>query len=387
MLLLVLIAIAKNGCFVTSNEITHPFDQGMQITAEPGYRSVKLNWKFEDEDRPLHFLIKYCELVWSIKYRCRKRYLSTKDNPPTDNGIYHATIYDLRMSTNYTFMIEPQIYEEQLTENVLNKFRQRAKVFEVPSITVTTNGFAAEISRCVEEWSEIAVRTGPHFGGKITVENSNDERCSVYGNRSSSKDIYSLRIHHEICGSHRINNSEIQTTVVVFENKDVVTHNTRRYLVQCNLLPKIFSLQASIHVPNNKKVTETKHVRYPVMEDLDGTEDALSSTSNNVQDSRMDAEQNHFVHRTLHDDVPVIQEDQFLIITVIGCATVVISVGTVLCVMFGPKKKAKNMSMDNTFIKRDNIMQDRNCPTTSDKRISPESSIALTSMRCLNEVS
>lgn len=320
MLPLILVALVQTGPWVAANRIPRPVPTGIELTAEPGYRSVQLKWKYPDPDGATDFLVKYCEVVWNIKYRCRKRYVTAKDQPVSPDGIYRTTIRHLRMSTNYSFALEPGTYPPVPGGT--------AKVFRVPSVTVSTNGFAAEISRCVDLWSEIAVRTGPFFAGKITVENSRDERCSVYGNRSSSRDVYILRIRHDICGSHRINDSEIQSTVVVYENKEVVTHNTRRYLVQCNLLPKIFSLRASVHVPDGEKVGQ--HVRYPVME---GEE----STSNHVRDSRIEAEETRFVHRT--SDPP--EPDQFLLLTVVGCGTVVAAVGAALCLLWARKKTAR----------------------------------------------
>ena len=39
--------------------------------------------------------------------------------------------------------------------------------------------------------------------------------------------------------------------VIVHENKEILTHNSRRYMVVCTFMPEIYSLTASVAVPNH----------------------------------------------------------------------------------------------------------------------------------------
>lgn len=64
-----------------------------------------------------------------------------------------------------------------------------------------TKAFAAEATRCLADVSEVVVNTGRHFGGRISVEDSQDPRCQLLGNRSSDQTSYLFRIDHELCHS------------------------------------------------------------------------------------------------------------------------------------------------------------------------------------------
>ena len=56
---------------------------------------------------------------------------------------------------------------------------------------------SAEAVQCGEAVTEVRVETGPHFGGKISVEDSEDDAgCWVAGDRSSPNTSYSLAIDH-----------------------------------------------------------------------------------------------------------------------------------------------------------------------------------------------
>ena len=57
---------------------------------------------------------------------------------------------------------------------------------------------SAEAVQCGEAVTEVLVETGPHFGGKIAVEDSEGEAgCWVAGDRSSPNTSYSLTIEHD----------------------------------------------------------------------------------------------------------------------------------------------------------------------------------------------
>ena len=90
------------------------------------------------------------------------------------------------------------------------------------------------------------MNTGPFFNGKISVEGApldQDSRCSLYGNHSSIKEIYTMTINHLLCGSkvvvsvyfHSSHDSYILYISLVF--RDVITNhackgNTRLVVVQ-----------------------------------------------------------------------------------------------------------------------------------------------------------
>ena len=63
------------------------------------------------------------------------------------------------------------------------------------------NAVLGKTLKCLGNQSEVAVNTGPYFNGKIYVEGALDDSCTLYGNQSSSKEIYTMTINHVLCGS------------------------------------------------------------------------------------------------------------------------------------------------------------------------------------------
>lgn len=61
---------------------------------------------------------------------------------------------------------------------------------------------------CLGNTSEVAVNTGPYFNGKISVEDTSRRECSIFGNRSSSLDLYTMTINHTLCGSKIVVSSQ-----------------------------------------------------------------------------------------------------------------------------------------------------------------------------------
>lgn len=111
----------------------------------------------------------------------------------------------------------------------------------IPSIV------AAHATKCLAHASEIEVETGPFFGGKIMVENSD---CVIEGNSESPQDTYTMQIDHRRCGSHVFhNNLTVVTTVVTQENQGILTHSTRRFLVVCSYSQEMLTVRASFMVP------------------------------------------------------------------------------------------------------------------------------------------
>lgn len=144
--------------------------------------------------------------------------------------------------------------------------------------------------------SEVAVNTGPYFGGKISVEGATDESCFLYGNQSSPLEVYTMTINHALCGSKMIvsmtatflhnsliihifpvQNNSIETMIVVHENREILTHNSRRFLVVCNFPREYFTLTATVDVPphllpkNKKNKHETESL--PRVKPQPSTED------------------------------------------------------------------------------------------------------------------
>lgn len=119
------------------------------------------------------------------------------------------------------------------------------------------------------------------------------------------------------------NNSRIETMVIVQENREILTHNSRRFLVVCNFVPETFTFKASvampIHLLNRKKAhSDNPHsaVIEPVMKpkshsvsevpindrnDIFGYEQYRQQ--HNVGDSRMFARQEHRVVDLIKDSL------------------------------------------------------------------------------------
>ncbi|CAG2162412.1 unnamed protein product, partial [Oppiella nova] len=275
------------------------------LSAEPDYRAVRLKWNYYNEHNHglTGFKVKFCEIsAWNSKIRCRERQLrllspqsrklsshtapddSLHAIPGLDNdsivdklirlnrNSYEASIYDLRMLTNYTFSVKADFdmavspYHPVYGKNP-DPFRPYA-AGDGEDFYRNGEGFdsgvvSAKTSRCLANTSDVVVQTGPYFSGKITVEYANDQRCSVYGNRTSMQSVYTLTILHDVCGSKIINNSRIETMVMVHENREILTHNSRRFLVVCNFVPETYTLTASVAVPTHllkrKHKTDDSH--------------------------------------------------------------------------------------------------------------------------------
>lgn len=90
--------------------------------------------------------------------------------------------------------------------------------------------------------------TGPYFGGRIAVEATDGERCALDGDIQSSRDVYTLRINHQECGS-RVNETTVSTFVLVQENLPILTHSTRRFLVLCSFQPETLTVRAGLNLP------------------------------------------------------------------------------------------------------------------------------------------
>lgn len=277
------------------------------VLVEPDYRAVRLSWRYSRGPEPSGFTVRVCELSgWRSKQPCRVRHLSLDGSKQkynvhdvlrkTNRGRYEADIYQLRMFTNYSFTVEPNTALRPLIYS--NTEFERAKVIRPKNVQTTTKGFSARASRCLGNSTDVEVQTGPFFAGKISVEDVQDERCAIYGEQTDPRSVYTLTIDHSICGSKKVNNSRIETPVLVHENKELVTHNSRRFLVICNFLPDNFTIKASLNIPTVKGNNDNFHpIGHSILEEADPNE-IFDDLQNNVKDSRILAEQAAVVAKT-----------------------------------------------------------------------------------------
>ncbi|XP_064472803.1 uncharacterized protein LOC135387627 isoform X2 [Ornithodoros turicata] len=287
------------------------------LEAEPGYRSITLRWKYPHVPEPFAFRVQVCEVLpWQPRARCRVRSLEVPSRvgqrrfgdfsidakePGHDTlrrgarkGWYQAQIQDLRMLSNYTVAVEPDFGSSRNSLLYASSAvdEDRLQLITSEFTTVTTKGFAARAERCLANSSEVVVRTGPYFAGKIAVEDA-PEACSVVGNPASPLDAYTLLIDHKLCRSRIVNQSKIETNIIVHENRDIITHNTRRYLVVCSFVPDTYTITASVSLPtlNKKKTLVGKDL---VPEVLDPNE-VFTYKDSHVEDSRIAAEQHSLI--------------------------------------------------------------------------------------------
>ncbi|XP_050361386.1 uncharacterized protein LOC126780753 [Nymphalis io] len=275
-------------------------DEVLHLIGEPDFRDVRLRWEYgksdeEDPKKVLAFQIHYCELQAWGQYRCRTKVVdnfedersarmmletTTSKVPVGKRGRTYTTyITGLRMATTYSFEVRP----------VRRDARDLADPHSIGSkiIIVPTKGFSARATQCLPHASEVEVSTGPYFGGRIAVEaaDGGPERCSIQGNPNSAQDAYTLRIHHEECGSE-VNDTTVATYVIVQENLPILTHSTRRFLVLCTYKPETLTVRAGINLPKANPgdvLVETKP--HGVVEPYDEQE----LNDNSLQPARLEA--------------------------------------------------------------------------------------------------
>ncbi|KAF5298390.1 hypothetical protein FQR65_LT01168 [Abscondita terminalis] len=215
---------------------------------EPDYRKVKLHWETDLNGLPQNgYHVRYCELqTWGFQ-RCRSQKVSEQD----DNNLqrednfksFDVEIGGLRMATKYSFEVRPQ------KENGSREDRAEGDNSE-NILIMPTKGFSARATQCLPHASVIEVSTGPYFRGRIAVEAADGERCALDGEPNSPRDIYTLKIDHEKCGS-QVNETTVGTFVLVQENLPILTHSTRRFLVLCSFQPETLTVRAGISLPTN----------------------------------------------------------------------------------------------------------------------------------------
>ncbi|XP_017778133.1 PREDICTED: uncharacterized protein LOC108563847 [Nicrophorus vespilloides] len=216
------------------------------LVGEPDYRKVRLHWETDSKVGGDGFQVRYCEVQSWGPQRCKTQIVEkAEDNDLEDFRTYNADIGGLRMATTYSFEVKNK--ELGNREDRADGDDKNLNVIVIP-----TKGFSAKATQCLPHASEIEVSTGPHFGGKITVEAADGERCAVDGEPHSQRDTYTLRINHEECGS-QVNDTTVATFVLVQENLPILTHSTRRFLVLCTYQPETLTVRAGINLPTNRR--------------------------------------------------------------------------------------------------------------------------------------
>ncbi|KAG8176222.1 hypothetical protein JTE90_008126 [Oedothorax gibbosus] len=368
-LLLVLLAITGG-----THGLSGSFYNGVEdLVSEPGFRSLKLKWRYSQQENPrppIGFIIKLCEQIPRQRWEdveCFERHLllgrgnslGGYDTLESDGrGRFEATLQGLRMLTNYSVDVEamedhnrvdsfPVVPSDGRRENLRLKDHQ---------MVVKTKGFSAHATNCLANSSDIVVSSGPYFGGKIAVEGSADPRCSVFGNRSSPQDTYTLKIDHRLCGSKTVNDSRIDTVVVVHESSSVVTHNSRRFLVQCAFLPETFTIKAAFSVPKQESEASKKNFQYRQLEEALKHADSSSNDLftydqykglNHVKDSRMSSEQGR--SSVVQGQVPGYESQMLslLVVVIVLIIVIIMVIGFSLwCYIHAHRRRSESADID-----------------------------------------
>ncbi|XP_069997117.1 uncharacterized protein [Penaeus vannamei] len=256
------------------------------LGGEADFHAIRLHWKYPMSVPDLYaFVIDYCEDQPWGQYRCRKMQL--KDVEANEIGAknaqfreFAALISGLRMATNYTLEVTPVLDGEG---------DGRGRTFG-SGVVIRTKGFSARATHCLANSSVVEVDTGPRFGGKISVEGSEDPRCITQGDATSGKTSYLLEIEHDVCGSE-VQNTSVLTFIIVQENLPILTHSTRRFLVKCNYVPETFTVRAGVNLPEESNSVDDEDPLAPIGQsvyEVDPSE--LFDSSNNLFDSRLSEE-------------------------------------------------------------------------------------------------
>lgn len=251
-----------------------------ELAGEADFRSVRLQWRYPGESSQLRlFRINYCEDQQWGKYRCKDMVLEEREarqmkRPGAKQQQFQVEVKGLRMATNYTMEVTPVLRGDALDPPRLLG----------SEVVVRTKGFSARAIQCLANSSVVEVETGPNFGGKISVEGSDDPRCWTQGQRETGQTKYLLTIDHEVCGSE-VHNTSVTTFIIVQENLPILTHSTRRFLVKCNYIPETFTVRAGVSLPNEQDDDEDLSPVDQAIFELDPSE--LFDSANNIFDSRL----------------------------------------------------------------------------------------------------
>ena len=119
-------------------------------------------------------------------------------------GFFELSILRKKILNTHPFL--PIIFNKKHTKiifYIINLFFHPSNQIKFLSFSQNKLLVSARTERCLSNSSDVIINTGPLFNGKISVENSNDTSCSIYGNGSYTQEEYHLIISHEKCGSSR----------------------------------------------------------------------------------------------------------------------------------------------------------------------------------------
>ncbi|XP_055638703.1 uncharacterized protein LOC129776840 [Toxorhynchites rutilus septentrionalis] len=261
-----------DGAVIASGEESPAQDFEIRyLSGEPDYKSVNLTWEvgaLDDGDerheptqgadqgrRGRSFNVFYCELQNWGPHRCRSKILTDKSGDSGNIKTYTMTVNNLRMATKYSFHVKPQAKPGD--QKASGRSEDSEDEFDVNSINhgqtvvIPTKGFSAHATQCLPHASEIEVKTGPFFGGRIGSENGN---CGIQGDANSPQESYTMRIEHEKCGS-RVSPEDlsVESYITVQENLGILTHSTRRFVVVCTFQPDTLTVRARLALPGKGK--------------------------------------------------------------------------------------------------------------------------------------
>jgi hypothetical protein len=176
--------------------------------------------------------------------------------------LYKMMIKNLKMATKYSFKVKPLIQGE--TEKMARAENFSKDNVNEQSIVIPTKGFSAVATKCLPNESEILIDTGPHFGGKIASENG---LCGIEGDQKDTREMYTMRIDHEKCGSTVSHDDlTVETYITVQENSGILTHSTRRFLVVCTFQPDTLTVRARLALPSKGGVSVMDEDSWPQQE-------------------------------------------------------------------------------------------------------------------------
>uniref|UniRef100_T1J5K5 Fibronectin type-III domain-containing protein n=1 Tax=Strigamia maritima TaxID=126957 RepID=T1J5K5_STRMM len=236
-----------------SMEATLPGAEVEDLQAVADYHAFLLTWKFPLGPRG-QFVVRYCEATNTLWQHCERKIFNETETepkllPPSSGSIWRfgAMLDGLRLGTKYKILVTMHAQNEE-REFLWPKKPRRW-------LNVSTKGFVARVARCLPEFTEVLVDTGPFFRGRIEVEGANDMRCHIKGEAKSPRTQYVFIISHDLCAS-RQSGQFVQSIIIANESPTLITQSSRRFNLICDLLPDPFTLQTIVNLTDSAPVRD-----------------------------------------------------------------------------------------------------------------------------------